>query len=130
MYVKAVGLAAIGALALASSALAHHSFAMFDASRTITMKGAVKELEWTNPHSWLRLTIKDEATGRDLQWAFEMGSPQQQIRRGWQPDIVKPGDIVTVNMHPLKDGSRGGQLVSAILPNGKSVGGAGAPAQE
>jgi Family of unknown function (DUF6152) len=126
--IKALSLASLGALALAVPALAHHSFSMFDSEKTITVKGTVKELEWTNPHAWLRVMVADPATGRELQWAFEMGPPAQQIRRGWKSDSLKPGDPVTLDMHPLRDGSRGGQMVNAILPDGRKVGGAGAPA--
>ena len=128
MNFKALSLAAIAASALAAPALAHHSFSMFDSDKTMTMTGTVKEFEWTNPHSWLRVVIVDQATDKPMNWAFEMGPPQQQIRRGWKPDSLKPGDMVTLTMHPLKDGSRGGQLVDATLPDGRTVGGAGAPA--
>jgi hypothetical protein len=115
------------AVAIAAPALAHHSFAMFDATKATKLEGTVKEFQWTNPHSWLRVMLVNQTTGREEQWGFEMGPPAQQIRRGWEPDSFKPGDKVTLDMHPLKDGSRGGQLVNAILPNGQKVGGAGAP---
>jgi hypothetical protein len=128
MQIKTIGLAVIAAAAFAAPALAHHSFAMFDADKTVTVKGVVKEFEWVNPHSWLRVTIQDQATGRATQWAFEMGPPPQQIRRGWKPDSLKPGDPVTLTMHPLRDGSRGGQLLTATLPDGRTLGGVGAPA--
>jgi hypothetical protein len=82
------------------------------------------ELEWTNPHSWLRLMVQDQA-GTPRQWAFEMGGPQQSSRVGWKPDTVRPGDKVTVTMHPLKDGSRGGQFISAVLANGQQLGNGG-----
>jgi len=98
---------------------------MFDAEKTVSVSGTVKEFEWVNPHSWLRVTVDDKATGRPAQWAFEMGSPGQQAQRGWKPDSVKPGDKVTVSFHPLKDGSRGGQLLSAALPNGQQLGNGG-----
>ena len=124
---KLAALACVAAVAFAAPALAHHSFAMFDSGKNIKMTGTVKELEWTNPHSWLRVVIMDQATGKPMNWAFEMGPPAQQIRRGWKPDSLKPGDTVTLTMHPLKDGSRGGQLVDATLPDGRTVGGAGAP---
>jgi hypothetical protein len=124
MNVKAALLAAI-AVAFAAPALAHHSFAMFDAEKTVTMQGTVKEFEWTNPHSWLRITADDKATGKSAQWALEMGSPGQQARVGWKPDSVKPGDKVTVTFHPLKDGSRGGQFMSAVLPSGQQLGNGG-----
>jgi len=127
MNLKSYALGALLVSALAAPALAHHSFAMFDAAKTITVTGTVKELEWTNPHSWLRVIVMDQATGRPMQWAFELGPPARQIQRGWKPDSLKPGDTVTLDMHPLRDGSRGGQLLSAVLPDGRRVGGAGAP---
>jgi hypothetical protein len=128
MNLKAMGIGVVLAASLAAPSFAHHSFAMFDAEKTITVSGTVKELEWTNPHAWLRVTLTDQATGKPTQWAFEMGPPAQQIRRGWKADSLKMGDKVTLRMHPLKDGSRGGQLVDATLPDGRTVGGAGAPA--
>ncbi|HEX3484171.1 MAG TPA: DUF6152 family protein [Micropepsaceae bacterium] len=128
MNLKAMGIGVLLAASLAAPSFAHHSFAMFDAEKTITVSGTVKELEWTNPHAWLRVTLMDQATGKPAQWAFEMGPPAQQIRRGWKADSLKMGDKVTLRMHPLKDGSRGGQLVDATLPDGRTVGGAGAPA--
>jgi len=127
MNLKFAGATALVAIAISAPAFAHHSFSMFDQDKTVTMKGTVKELEWTNPHSWLRVMIVDQANGKAMQWAFEMGPPTAQIARGWKPDSLKPGDAVTVNVHPLKDGSRGGQLVNATLPDGRTVGGAGAP---
>jgi Family of unknown function (DUF6152) len=126
MNPRALSLTAVF-LAATAPAFAHHSFAMFDADKTLTMKGTVKELEWTNPHSWLRVMVLDQGTGKAVQWAFEMGPPNRQLQRGWKPDSLKPGDSVTVNIHPLRDGSRGGQLVNATLPDGRTVGGAGAP---
>ena len=122
MNIKALVLSAVAALALAVPASAHHSFAMFDAEKTVSVTGTVKEFEWVNPHSWLRVTIDDQTTGRTAQWAFEMGSPGQQAQRGWKPDSLKPGDKVTISFHPLKDGSRGGQLLTAAYPNGEQVG--------
>lgn len=128
MNLKVISIAVSLAAAIVAPAFAHHSFAMFDADKTVTVTGTVKELEWTNPHAWLRVTLMDQATGKPTQWAFEMGPPAQQIRRGWKSDSLKMGDKVTLRMHPLKDGSRGGQLVDATLPDGRTVGGAGAPA--
>ena len=128
MNFKAGCLAAIAAASVAAPAFAHHSFAMFDSDKMVTMKGMVKEFEWVNPHSWLRVVVQDQTSGKQMNWALELGPPQQQIRRGWKPDSLKPGDPVTVNIHPLRDGSRGGQLVSATLPDGRTLGGAGAPA--
>jgi Family of unknown function (DUF6152) len=119
MYVTAPCLGAILAVAIAAPSFAHHSFAMFDATKTITAKGVVKELEWTNPHSWLRVMVNDPASGKAMQWAFEMSSPRTMTGLGMTPETVKPGDAVTVTYHPLKDGSRGGQFMQALLPNGQ-----------
>jgi len=126
MKIRTLSLAIVAAVAFATPAFAHHSFAMFDSERLITYKATVKQLEWTNPHSWLRVMIPDQA-GQSREWGLEMGPPARQIQRGWKPDSLKPGDTVTVDIHPLRDGSRGGQLVSAVLPDGRRVGGAGAP---
>jgi hypothetical protein len=122
---KVVSLTAITVAAFTASALAHHSFAMFDQQQTITVQGTVKEFEWTNPHSWLRIMVADQASGKVVQWMLELGSPAQQARFGMTADSLKPGDKVTVTMHPLKDGSRGGGLLTATLPNGKTVGNGG-----
>ena len=119
MNLKACSLGAGLAFAIAAPAFAHHSFAMFDAEKIVTTTGTVKELEWTNPHSWLRVMVMDQTSGKPLQWAFEMSSPRTMSGLGLSPDIVKPGDTVTVTYHPLKDGSRGGQFMQAKLPNGK-----------
>jgi hypothetical protein len=120
MNLKACALGAVLAVAVAApAALAHHSFAMFDQAKIVTVKGTVKELEWVNPHSWLRVMIADQATGKQLQWAFEMSSPGTMTRLGMTPETVREGDTVTVTYHPLKDGSRGGQFMQALLPNGQ-----------
>jgi Family of unknown function (DUF6152) len=124
---KLVSLSAIAAGALAGPALAHHSFAMFDAEKTVTMQGTVKEFEWVNPHSWLRIMVKDEKTGQLAQWALELSSPARLKRMGMSQDSVKAGDTVSVTFHPLKDGGRGGQFLQAVLPDGRQIIRAGAP---
>ena len=124
---KLVSLSAIAAGAFAAPALAHHSFAMFDAEKTVTMQGTVKEFEWVNPHSWLRIMVQDEKTGQLAQWALELSSPARLKRMGMSQDSVKAGDTVSVTFHPLKDGGRGGQFLQAVLPDGRQVVRAGAP---
>ncbi len=116
---------AIGAVAPAA---AHHSFAMFDADKTIAMAGTVKEFEWTNPHAWMHITVVDQTSGQPMDWSFEMGSPGQLGSRGMKPDSVKPGDKVTVRFHPMKDGTHGGQYMSATLADGRVFGQAAPPA--
>ena len=125
MRVRLIVVSAIAAALFVAPAFAHHSFAMFDADKTVTLTGTVKEFEWTNPHAWLRIMVNDQAAGKAVQYALEMGSPGQQARVGWKPDSVKPGDKVTVTIHPLKDGSRGGQFITAMLPNGSILGNGG-----
>ena len=121
MNLKAVSLTAIALAAFTTPALAHHSFAMFDATKTITLKGTVKEFEWTNPHSWLRITVSDEKTGKPALWALELSSPARLTTMGMHADSVKAGDVVSVTFHPMKDGTRGGQFIAAKLPNGKNI---------
>jgi hypothetical protein len=115
---KVFSLAALAVAALAAPALGHHSFAMFDADKTITLQ--VKEFEWTNPHAWLRVIVNDE-TGKPVVWALELSSPARLVTMGMRADSVRPGDAVSVTFHPMKDGARGGQFIQAVLPGGKQV---------
>jgi hypothetical protein len=121
MNLKVASLSAIVVAAFAAPAFAHHSFAMFDREKTVTLQGTVKEFEWTNPHSWLRFTVNDEKTGKPALWAVELSSPGRLITMGMHADSVKPGDAVSVTFHPMKDGTRGGQFIQAVLPGGKEV---------
>jgi hypothetical protein len=82
----------------------------------------LKEFEWTNPHCWLHVNVTDAATGRVADWAFEMGSVGQVAAAGWKVDTVKPGDRITIDAYPMKDGSRGGQYQAAKLPDGRAFG--------
>ena len=122
MNLRTLVLAAIAVTMFGVPAQGHHSFAMFDADKTVTLEGTVKEFEWTNPHSWIRITAADAASGTTGEWAFEMGSPGQLGTRGMRPDSMKPGDKITVRAHPMKDGSRGGQFMSATLGDGQVFG--------
>ena len=118
---KVVSLTAIVAAAFTASALAHHSFAMFDAQKTVVLEGTVKQFEWVNPHSWLRIMVNDEKTGNQVLWAIELSSPSRLVTMGMRADSVKAGDAVSVTFHPMKNGSRGGQFIQAVLPGGKKV---------
>jgi hypothetical protein len=97
------------ALAYATPAIAHHSFAMFDNQKEVTVAGVVREFQWTNPHCWLRILTTDE-TGKEVEWNIEGQSTNILVRAGWSRDSVKPGDKAVVVIHPLKDGSNGGSL--------------------
>jgi Family of unknown function (DUF6152) len=120
MNVKIAALAAMVVAAFAFQAQAHHSFAMFDHEKKITVSGTLREFEWTNPHCWLHVSVPDAATGKVFDWAFEMGSIGQVAADGWKSDIIKPGDKITVEAYPMKDGSRGGQYQAATFGDGRS----------
>jgi hypothetical protein len=109
-------------------ALAHHSYAMFDGEKTLTIEGTVKELQWANPHVWLEVVVLQGATAGN--WSFEGGPIQQLKRIGWRSEILKPGDKVTVVAHPLRDGSKGGALMWITLPDGRILQGGGTVAQK
>ncbi len=96
---------------------AHHSFAMFDMQKERTLVGTVKNFQWTSPHSWLDVLVS-EPSGAQVQWSIEMGAPGTLYRHGWRQQSVKPGDKITVVVHPLRDGRAGGSLVSATLADG------------
>jgi hypothetical protein len=102
-------------------AAAHHSFAMFDAAQKITVSGAVKEFQWTNPHSWILMMVRN-SDGQLDQWAIEMTGPGGLVRQGWLPKTLTPGMSIAVTMHPLKDGAHGGQFLAVTLPDGTQLG--------
>jgi len=112
--VVAVGL--VGGFAAAAAA--HHSFAPFDMGVTKTVSGAVKTVEWTNPHIWVWLDVPNDQGGIDL-WGFEGMSPNFLGRRGWTRTSLKPGDKITVTYRPLRDGKKGGVFVSTETPDGR-----------
>ncbi len=101
-------------------AAAHHSFAMFDSQKTVTINGTVKVFQWTNPHSWIEVLAKDRS-GKVVEWSIEGGSPNGLSRQGWKRSSMKPGDKVVLVIHPLKDGTPGGAIVSAVV-NGQKIG--------
>ena len=112
---------AVGALAGAAPAGAHHSFAMFDQSKRVTLNGTVKEFQWTNPHSWIQLNVANG--GANEEWAIEALSPNVLGRQGWKKNSLKAGDKVTVVINPLRDNGKGGNLISVTLANGTTLGG-------
>ena len=114
-------------LACGAPAGAHHSFAMFDRDRTMTLAGTVKTFQIMNPHGWLRILVADPAGPQD-EWSIELGGPGQVFLMGLTQNAIHAGDKITVQIHPLRDGSYGGQFVSATLPNGQVIGRPARPA--
>ena len=110
-------LTGLAALALAGPCVAHHSFAMFDQDRTITLEGTVRQFQWTNPHCFIQLFVPSE-TGF-VEWSLEMNSPGASIREGWKPRSLKAGDVVTVVINPVRHGTFGGRVISVADRNGQ-----------
>src|ERR1700730_2023128 len=112
-----------GALWLATPLMAHHSSAMFDATKTTELTGTVKEFQWTNPHVWVQLNVdKSGASGVKEEWSFEGGSPNTLSRQGWQKSTFAPGAQVTIRFNPMRDGTHAGQFVAAKFADGKTLG--------
>jgi hypothetical protein len=118
------GLLAAGTLLAAASAAAHHSPAMFDRSQEITLTGDVKAFQWTSPHCWIQLLVPDAAhpDAAPVEWSIEMDNPLGLLRHGWKPGSLKAGEHVVVVAHPLRDGSRGGEVVSVQRADGEFIG--------
>lgn len=104
----------------ATSAIAHHSGAMFDRSKTVTLAGTVKEYQFRNPHVWIEILVPGK-DGKDVQWSIEGEGPSGMARMGLSPKTLKTGDKVTMHAHPLRDGRNGGSFIDLKLPNGKVV---------
>ena len=109
------------AMLLAISAQAHHSFTMFDTTKSVTLIGTVTSFEWTNPHSYIEIDVPDDG-GTIKHWSIEMGSPSILQQSGWKFSSLKKGDKTTLVINPLKDGRPGGFLNTATLPTGKVLG--------
>ena len=116
-----VGGVVLGIILAAASArgLAHHSAAMFDEKKTITVEGEVKEFQLTNPHSWLLVNVK-EKDGKVATWGFEAEGPSTLARAGIKPSDLRPGTRLTITGNPMKDGTRAAIWVSAVRADGKT----------
>jgi hypothetical protein len=113
-------LIAAAMLLLAPAVFAHHSFAMFDATQTLTAQGTVKELQWGNPHTWLEIVVRDQA-GTEKSLSLELNGLSGLRRNGWKPGTVKTGDKVTITYHPMRDGTPAGQLVELVAEDGQAL---------
>ena len=110
------GIAGFAVSALVSaSAFAHHSTAAFDMEKTVEITGTVQDFQWTNPHTWTDVMVEGgDAAGI---YGLEGMSPNYLGRNGWTKHTLKPGDKITFAVHPLKDGRKGGFMVSAKFPD-------------
>jgi len=115
----------VAALAAAPAAIAHHTYAMFDATRATTLRGTVARLEWRNPHVYLWVYVpRTEGGGYDL-YAFENGAVPVLERLGWSRDGFPVGAPVTVEFAPLKDGRHGGHIIRLTRGDGTTLIGSG-----
>jgi hypothetical protein len=102
--------------AAAAPAFAHHSFAAeYDSTRPVKMTGAVTKVDWANPHVYFFIDVKDEATGKVTNWAFEMGAPAVLTRSGWRRSSVKIGDLITIDGTLAKDGGNHGNARAVTM---------------
>ena len=104
---------------------AHHSTSEFDYTQQVTIKGTVKEVQWTNPHSYIQLMVEGEG-GKRIQWSVEIGSPSLNINMGWRKTSVKAGDVVTMNIAPARNGKPYGTLRVLTFANGQKLEGVAA----
>jgi hypothetical protein len=119
--IRKVTLAALGALLLAGSALAHHSPIVFDRTKKVTIVGVVTEFKWSSPHAWIHLDVSD-AQGKVANWSVEMNPASLLARAGWKSTTIKPGDKVSIVVYPLRNDEKGGQYISITLPDGRVLG--------
>lgn len=114
--ISRMALTVFAASGLAFSASAHHSFpAQYDASKQVTLTGAVTKIEWTNPHIFIYIDVQDEETHETINWALEMGAPNALLRLGWKRDSLKPGNVITIEGSLARDGSNLANAKSIVL---------------
>ena len=128
--VRAALMAALSfsAASMPETVLAHHSYAMFDATRTLSVSGTVAKFEWANPHVYVWVYVPNAKTsgGFDL-YAFENGSTNVLTRLGWSRTTLQPNEKVSIEFAPLKDGRTGGHLLKVTYADGRTIVGAGGP---
>jgi hypothetical protein len=128
MKVRLVGAAVVlGAVLLHGvPLLSHHSNVAYEVTKVITITGVVKEFQWVNPHTWLHLTV-DDGKGGTVEWAVEGRAPGVLRRAGWTKNSLQPGEKVTVDMSPAKDGTPTGIIARVTKADGTILGNQMAP---
>jgi hypothetical protein len=114
----AAGAAVLAAVALTAPVLAHHSFAMFDQKKVMTLEGTVKEFQWTNPHSFIELEVPGRG-GAATHWSIELNSPNNLKRQGWSRTSLRPGERISLRMAPLRNGNPGGLFLDLKKADGR-----------
>ena len=99
---------------------AHHSGAMYDREKDVTLEGTVKEFKWANPHSWVEIEVPDKKGGIEI-WNAEMTSPAILVKAGWKKTSLAAGDKVKLVVNPMANGTPGGLFVSITLPSGQQL---------
>ena len=117
LFFLALGLAPILAVVPAA---AHHSYTMFDMQKTVALDASVVRFKWQNPHSFIEADVA--VNGGTERWAIEMTAPNNLVQEGWRRTSLKQGDRVTIWVHPLRSGARGGSYVGVRLPDGSTLG--------
>ena len=108
---------------VAVGAYAHHSFAVFfDSQKSVTISGVVEEFQFVNPHGLIRMLVRKEGGGEAEEWKVETNSPSILRRRGWAPDSIKKGEMITVEGWPARDNSHWARLRKASRANGEPIG--------
>ena len=124
--IRSIGILALAAILSfglrVAPAFAHHSFGLFDMSKTDEVEGTVIKLEWSNPHCWLFLASGPSGDAAVVNYGFEMTSVGEMTRRGWTKTALKPGDRVKVTFHPVRDGRPAGYMMSVMTAEGKYIG--------
>ena len=110
-------------LAVAVDVAAHHSTTAYDRTKTVELSGVVREMQWTNPHSWIQIVVTDKQ-GVATEWAVETGTPVINLRHGWNRNDVKAGDKISMVIYPNRDGSANGTLATITLADGRVLDGA------
>ena len=112
-----VAILAAGIALAAAPALAHHSFAMFDQKKVMTLEGTVHEFQWTNPHSFIELDVA--SGGRAARWSIELNSPNNLTRQGWRRTSLRAGERIKVRVAPLRNGQTGGLFLDLTKADGR-----------
>ncbi len=109
-------IAGLAIAAVAAPALAHHSFAMFDQKKVMTLNGKVTEFQWTNPHAFIEIDVPSGQ--KVVHWSIELNSPNNLKRQGWNRASLKTGDTISMRIAPLRDGKHGGLFLDLKKSDG------------